>query len=180
MNFRILFLSMVFLFIPVTQANACLGVEDEFRILLNKAPKNSHNASFVGQVKIIRVTNVNNTTIVRAIVRESSTHPNFEGKKMMFFYGNTLSCQTRAFANDIGFAMGRTLKLGTNVLIVDPYLIRGVGEEELLTREQMQETLKTFSTRWGIREVYTGEKVIPLWKFYFEDLEVEEDSNISG
>ena len=176
MNVCSLFLSLVFTFTPIASANACLGPQSEFRILLGKAPKNFYNASFVGQVEIIRVTDLRNTTIARAIVKESSTHPHFKGRKMMFFYGNTLSCETRAFDGEAGFAMGRALKLTSDVLIVDPYLIRGVGEEEFLTREQMQETLRTFSTDWGIREVYTGEEVIPLWKFYFEDLDIESDT----
>ena len=44
----------------------------------------------------------------------------------------------------------------------------------------MQETLKEGSIGWGIREVYTDEGFIPLWKFYFDDLDVEEDSNTSS
>ena len=176
MNVRSLFLSLIFTFTPVASANACLGPQSEFRILLGKTPKNFYNASFVGKVEIIKVTDLSDTTIARAIVEESSTHPHFEGKKMMFFYDNTLSCRTRAADGETGFAMGRALKLTPDVLIVDPYLIRGVGEEEFLTREQMQETLRTFSTDYGIREVYTGEEVIPLWKFYFEDLNVEPDT----
>lgn|GEM_PF-3068980 len=176
MNIRSLFLSLAFLAVPIASAQACLGPQLEFSILLDKAPKNSYGASFDGRVKTTRVTDVGNTTIVRAIVKESSTHPLFKGRKMMFFYENTLSCGTFVPTDEIGFLMGRTLKLEPDILVVDPYQIRGVGEEELLTREQMQETLRTSSRGWGIREVYTGEGVIPLWKFYFENLDIESDT----
>ena len=161
-------------------AKACLGPQFEFGILLDKAPKNAHEATFVGKVEITRVTDVNDITIVRATVKESPTHPHFVSKKIMAFYGNTLSCETFAFTGDTGFLMGKALKLDRDVLVVDPYRIKGEGEEEFLTRKQMQETIRTGYTGWGIREVYTGKEVIPLWKFYFDDLDLNEDDNTSS
>lgn len=175
-----MFFSLALLFLFPVSAKACLSSQYEFSVLLSKAPKNLHNASFVGKVNINRVTDVNTTTIVRATVRESSTHPHFVGKKVMFFYENTFSCTTSTLANDAGFAMGKALKLGQDVLVVDPYLIRGEGEEEFLTREQMQETLREEAGGWGIREVYTDEEVIPLWKFYFDDLNFEKNNDMSS
>ena len=180
MNIRFLFLSLLFLSIPIASAKACPGASSEINVLLGKAPKHLHNVEFMGQIEVTRKNQLANSSFVAmAKLLESKTHQNYKGQAILFLYSQT-SCGPHVRVGDKGYLMGNVMTIDSggfplNSLVVDPYKIRGVGEEEFLTYEQMQETLEMFSTDWGIREVYTDEEVIPLWKFYFDDLDTESD-----
>ena len=94
----------------------------------------------MGKVELVRVTNIDGKTIVRAIVQESETHPHFVGKKMMFIStpmfnvcGGSPDIPVRVSSR--GFAIGRALKLGSEILYVKPYKIaeQGVFNVNILT-----------------------------------------------
>ncbi|MEM7761683.1 MAG: hypothetical protein AAF298_26720 [Cyanobacteria bacterium P01_A01_bin.40] len=93
----------------------------------------------MGKVELVRVTNIEGKTLVRAIVQESETHPHFVGKKMMFI--STLlfnfcgSPDIPIRVGSRGFAIGRALKLGSEILYVKPYKIsfQGVFSADILT-----------------------------------------------
>jgi hypothetical protein len=124
---RTLLLSIVFLSVPIASSQAC-PYQNSQALLLNKAPKKLHGASFMGKVELTRVTNINGKTIVRAIVQESETHPHFIGKKMAFFYNSFFNlCGSPSIPIRIGsqgFAIGSALKLGSEILYVEPYTIQ--------------------------------------------------------
>ncbi len=139
---RILLFSLTFLSVPIAPSEACLGYASYHSesILLNKPPKKLHGATFMGKVKLVRVTNIDGKTIVRAIVQESETHPGFVGKKMMFisnpmwnFCGGYPDIPVSVGSQ--GFAIGRALKLGSKILYVKPYKIseQGVFNINILT-----------------------------------------------
>ena len=99
-----------------------------------------NEATFIGKVELTRVTVFNKgldrKIIARAIVQESETHPNFVGRKMMFFYDAKHFCHYPiSRAGDRGVAMGRALKLGSEVLYVVPYVL-SFDELEILTESK--------------------------------------------
>lgn len=76
--------------------------------------------------------------MARAIVEESKTHPHFVGKKMMFFYDTYSICHySISNVGERGFAMGRALNLGSQILYVVPnVLVYSSGTLEILTEKE--------------------------------------------
>jgi len=94
----------------------------------------------MGNIEITRVTafrrDFSGKIIVRAIVEESKTHPDFIGKKMMFFYDSQNFCHYLVSrTGDRGFAMGRALNLGSEILYVVPYIL-SFDELEILKENE--------------------------------------------
>jgi len=183
---KTLLLSLALLFLSVMSVNACIGPEEQFHLLLDKAPKKLFDAKFMGRVEITQTARdmESGMHIAIATLLESKTHQQYEGQKILFLY-YTSSCGPYVRVGDKGYAIGNSTIIDAggfpiNLLAVDPYKIQGVGEEDLLTRELMQEILRSQSSGWGIRGIYTDEEVIPLWKFYFDDLDLDGDSNTSS
>ena len=130
-----------------TPVKACvMGYQDSILLdeieFLETIPKQLEEATFKGDIELTRVTSFeakqdfSNTIIARAIVHESETHPQFVGKKMMLFYHTENFCHhTVSLAGDRGLAMGRALKLGSEVLYVVPYVL-SFDELEILTEDE--------------------------------------------
>ena len=145
---KTLLFSLVLVGFSKTPVKACvMGYQDSILLdeieFLETIPKQLEEATFKGDIELTRVTSFeakqdfSNTIIARAIVHESETHPQFVGKKMMLFYHTENFCHhTVSLAGDRGLAMGRALKLGSEVLYVVPYVLSFDGGFHLLTEDE--------------------------------------------
>ena len=144
---KTLLFSLVLVGFSKTPVSACVvGYKesillDEVYEVLETIPEKLEQATFKGDIELTRVTSFkysdgfNDTVIARAIVHKSETHPQFVGKKMMFFYYENLCHYTISRPGDRGLAMGRALKLGSEVLYVVPYVL-SYDELEILTEDE--------------------------------------------
>lgn len=136
---KIILFSLVLLSIPIAPSSACVVsydnsiLLDEVAEVLDKIPKKPDEDIFRGKVNLTRANTLDRgldkTIVIRAIVEESKTHPDFIGKKMMFFYHGNICDYNTSDAGDRGFAMGKALKLGSDVLYVVPYRLSYYGLE---------------------------------------------------
>lgn len=121
----ILLSSAVFFCLNAGSAKAC-AIPSQRNLLLHRSPTKLHEATFTGKVEITRSTSLKYMTLIRGTIEESQTHPHLIGEKITFIHEGTLLdylCPMGIRAGYEGYVIGRVMKLNTDALIVDPYVV---------------------------------------------------------